>query len=500
MSEKEMTESKPDATAEMSEPEGAPDTGAMPVGGRPSLSALARAHRGPVTAAACGVAALAIAAGLALSGGPTPPTTPEATPEAQQAALTEEEDVAVSVPVTVEAEGWTDDSTPAIAHVTSSDGSVDYYHAVTASEAASGATVDLAPGDYQVSWVSPINADGSIYQVPEAQEITVVAQAPETSDGAAQAEATASDAAEPSGENQATDANEADDAQQGDSAPAEAAGVVTDKDAGVADGQAYGESTQGDLGDAPADGGTSAQQPAIDAPLAPVPADQVTTDQMQQVVDQIGEAVSKGDATLSGEAGQGVVSKAAENSQAASNVDHDAVNESVSGAAGRVEEAPSAEAPKTKQAQKPKSEPDATQERPKTWVAEQGHSEPTYSQIWVQDSAAWDETVVDQAAWDEPVYESQPVYDTKSYYLCTDGYRTESDADLYAHTKEVNMAGGNVNYSVEYENVQTGTKRVQTGTKHHDAVTHVVHHDATGHYENKQTGTRWVVDVPGHWE
>lgn len=499
MSEKEMTESKPDATAEMSEPEGAPDTGAMPVGGKPSLSALARAHRGPAIAVACGAAALAIAVGLALSGGPTPPATPGATPEARQAALTEEEDVAVSVPVTVEAEGWTDDSTPAIAHVTSSDGSVDYYHAVTASEAASGATVDLAPGDYRVSWVSPINADGSIYQVPEAQEITVVAQATETSDGAARAEA--SDAAEPSGENQATDANEADDAQQGDSAPAEPAGVVTDKDAGVADGQADAGTTQGDAAAQGVACDDSAQQPAIDAPLAPVPADQVTTDQMQQVVDQIGEAVSRGDATLSGEAGQGVVSKAAENSQAALNVDHDAVNVSVSGAAGRVEEAPSSEAPKTEQAQQPKSDPGTTQERPKVWVAEQGHSEPTYGQAWVQDSAAWDETVVDQAAWDEPIYENQPVYEEHSYLVCKlCGFETTNDGALTDHMYEHVMNGENPSSTTVTKKNQTGTKQVQTGTKHHDAVTHVVHHDATGHYENKQTGTRWVVDVPGHWE
>jgi hypothetical protein len=36
-----------------------------------------------------------------------------------------------------------------------------------------------------------------------------------------------------------------------------------------------------------------------------------------------------------------------------------------------------------------------------------------------------------------------------------------------------------------------------TKTIHHPAVTHT---EDRGHYENKVTGKKWVVDVPGHYE
>ncbi|WP_329739248.1 hypothetical protein [Enorma massiliensis] len=67
----------------------------------------------------------------------------------------------------IDAQGWTDGSSPFIAHITGEtiEGeAVDFYHAVWPD--GSTDTVELAAGAYEVTWTSAINADGSIYRVP----------------------------------------------------------------------------------------------------------------------------------------------------------------------------------------------------------------------------------------------------------------------------------------------------------------------------------------------
>lgn len=106
-----------------------------------------------------------------------------------------------------------------------------------------------------------------------------------------------------------------------------------------------------------------------------------------------------------------------------------------------------------------------------------GHYENTTTQQWVQDSAAWDETVVDQAAWDEQV-------DTgKGVLVCGMCHRTFNSArEVIEHIADDHDGYGNYWVEPVYQTV------------HHDAVTHVVHHDATGHYETVVTGQQWVQD------
>ena len=106
-----------------------------------------------------------------------------------------------------------------------------------------------------------------------------------------------------------------------------------------------------------------------------------------------------------------------------------------------------------------------------------GHYENTTTQQWVQDSAAWDETVVDQAAWDEQV-------DTgKGVAVCGMCHRTFNSArEVIEHIADDHDGYGNYWVEPVYQTV------------HHDAVTHVVHHDATGHYETVVTGQQWVQD------
>lgn len=85
----------------------------------------------------------------------------------------------ININVTAD-KGWDKDSTPAIAHIVSKDKSadVDFYHAVKADEkgGTGTSTVELAEGTYTVEFVSPLNKDGSAYEIYDTgkpQEIKV---------------------------------------------------------------------------------------------------------------------------------------------------------------------------------------------------------------------------------------------------------------------------------------------------------------------------------------
>ena len=146
------------------------------------------------------------------------------------------------------------------------------------------------------------------------------------------------------------------------------------------------------------------------------------------------------------------------------------------------------------------------------WVAvtKTVHHDAVTSQVWKEDSAAWDETVVTKAAWDEQVL-SQEAYDEQ--VLVSEAY----DEPVYAYVEVCNACGHafldpNEDVLVHMaagcwsswhgENRQVGTTHhdavystvhhdaVYT-TVHHDAETTVVHHDATGHYETVVTQAAW---------
>ena len=98
--------------------------------------------------------------------------------------------------------------------------------------------------------------------------------------------------------------------------------------------------------------------------------------------------------------------------------------------------------------------------------------------VWVQDSAAWDETVVDQAAWDEPVSVK-----TGTQYICHCGQIFNSYDEWVYHSGQMEAIGdqGPEGKGHGYTPKDTYTN----STIHHDAITHVVHHEATGHYEQR---------------
>lgn len=150
------------------------------------------------------------------------------------------------------------------------------------------------------------------------------------------------------------------------------------------------------------------------------------------------------------------------------------------------------------------------------WVAvtKTVHHDAVTSQVWKEDSAAWDETVVTKAAWDEQVlaqeaYDEQvlvseaydePVYEWVSVCnVC--GYQFplgSTGDDIMYHIFEFPGCGGGWHGvqvqtgSVHHEAVyQTVHHDAVYNTVHHEAETTVVHHEATGHYETVVTQAGW---------
>ena len=99
-------------------------------------------------------------------------------------------------------------------------------------------------------------------------------------------------------------------------------------------------------------------------------------------------------------------------------------------------------------------------------ISSNNKSQQNCTTIWVQDSAAWDETVVDKETWDEVVYDG-----TVARCPCGAEFALDDSLGHYNHDIETGHHGWET-----YE---------KTHTVHHDAVTHVVHHEAIGHNEQK---------------
>ena len=115
-----------------------------------------------------------------------------------------------------------------------------------------------------------------------------------------------------------------------------------------------------------------------------------------------------------------------------------------------------AEAPQEEKKEKAKKDAynkwQKERESHKKLVPEQGHYEDVYESVKVKD------------AWDEQVTKERKVVDREAYD------ETAEDGTVIHHDEESHM-------------------ETYTETIHHDAV-----------YENRKTGTRWVVDVPAHYE
>ena len=130
------------------------------------------------------------------------------------------------------------------------------------------------------------------------------------------------------------------------------------------------------------------------------------------------------------------------------------------------------------------------------------HHDATYKTVWVQDSAAWDETVITKAAWDEQVL-VQDAYDENK--LVQDAY----DEPVYAWVEVCNACGHKFldpNEDIN-EHMAAGCwsswhgEWMQVGTTHHDAVYQTVHHEATYQTVHHEAETTIVHhDATGHNE
>ena len=340
-------------------------------------------------AAAC-AAALAVA-GVAWAAAHQAQTPPADEPAGQEQAAQPEQ--RAEIELEARAEGWSGSSTPVIAHVKGR--GADFYHAMPANSAEK---VEVpAQGGYEVEWVSPVNADGSLYRAP----------------------------------------------------------------AKAAEAEAGGDKSS--------------------TGLELVPADQVTQADIDDVMDKISEAVSKGDSTLSGDAGRDLVDKAASNAANAPAADKSKVEEKAEGAKDSVSEQPAQSKPEqSSQPERPSQaaggssasagQPSAPSQpaAERKWVAD-------YEQVWVPNYV----TVTDQAAWDEQV----PVYGYSERSICnTCG--ADVTGNEAAHGEQHMLNGQNAGHHSEVVQTITGYSTV-----HHDAVTHV---EDQGHWETRESG--------GHWE
>ena len=213
---------------------------------------------------------------------------------------------------------------------------------------------------------------------------------------------------------------------------------------------------------------------ASTAPANEKAAEDVTQDDLNNVLDAVKKAVEKGDDTLKGDAGKDVVDKVAEAVKATGKVDESKVEEAKKDAetkasepsaganagqpaaptgsnsdngsnGGGADKAPASQPASTPSASQPSGNGGSSQpEHVHNWVAQT-------EQRWVQDSAAWDEQCP-----------------TGSYIQCSCGQRFDNQAQWSQHNKSLGFGQGH-SYSVQET----------YGT---------VHHDATGHYETVTTG------------
>lgn len=203
------------------------------------------------------------------------------------------------------------------------------------------------------------------------------------------------------------------------------------------------------------------------------PAGDVTQDDIDKVLDKVNEAVSKGDGTLTGDAGKDVVNKVTDNASKAPAADKEKVEEKKDAATDSAAKAEEKKADSVKPStgsnsalsksdSKPSSGSTSKPSHEHTWQA-QYRNEPVYTTETY--------TIVDQKAWDEQVRSG-------SHYLFSDGAVFYDDYQAANYQESKALSGTPVSYTLvddyktihheavthqETRQVQTGTKQVLTG-------------------------------------
>lgn len=348
-------------------------------------------------AAGCAAVLAAVVVGVCLWSN-QPATLPAGEGEGEALVTEAEEGAPQKVKVGYEGYEPAEGDTPVIAHVTgTTDGnrSVDYYHAVSGAQE----EVELVPGGYSVEYLPVLKAGGSL----------VTAK-----DGAVSA-------------------------------------IVED--------------------DAIASTSKTNEKAAED----------VTQDDLNNVLDAVKKAVEKGDDTLKGDAGKDVVDKVAEAVKATGKVDESKVEEAKKDAETKASEPssgidagqPAAPAgsgsdngsngggASTAPASQPSDTPSASQPSNNGGSSQPEHVhnwQAVTEQKWVSNNV-W---VQDSAAWDEQIYGQQ----TRS--ICN-GCGADITGNPWAHIEAAGRGSACNGYHSESYSVVINT----------------IHHDATGHYEDQ---------------
>lgn len=372
------------------------------------------------------------------------------------------------------AEDMTKDSTPLIVHLKGADEDtreVDTYHAITAQEIKDNkAQVEVVPGKYEISWITPINKDGSLYEVPAKKTVVLAGEDKQTWLAKSDAQDLATTQA-------VTDAATAKDNQQKTTdAATDAASTQASTDAATTLAASTGTKDT-----------TSFEGNEVSPELKKVDADKVSDKQKEEALKAIEEATKKGDETLSGDAGKKVVETAKENTlqQPSEKKKDGSKPEEAKQEEKKDEQKPEDKSESTKTETKDQTSSNTKAEKPASSQgnmnnSDKGNSKPKghYETVPVYETRPVYKTV--------PVYETKPVYDTVEYWVTSDGHRFNSEAALEAYAEDMAVNHGIIlSDSLETEYVQVGTKQVQVGTKQVQTGTQQV-----------QVGTKqvWVAD------
>lgn len=354
------------------------------------LSQWARSHK-PQAAAIAVAIVVAIVVAIAVASGAF--ATSEQQPEQQESRT-----VDVTLSVTAD-HGWDENSTPAIAHIEGDD--VDFYHAVTpdADGNKGTSTVELAEGDYTVSFVSPVNSDGSAFDIYDT------------------------------------------------GAPVD---ITVDADAKNA--------------------------PAVNCPMAQIPADKVTDDMLADIVNKTKDAIKKGDETLKGDAGTGILDKldgnVAKNPNASDKTKQEATDADKD---VDVNDKPAQTTPSAKNDGN-KADSNAGSQPSNNGSSNSGSasskpsqssqpSKPAHTHTWVNHTATRNVWV---SNWvDVPDYGTKQVV-VGNTFIFSDGYSTTDINAAEDHAAELAIAGKDCGYQTRpiYENqtVQIGSHKEDHGT------------------------------------
>lgn len=203
------------------------------------------------------------------------------------------------------------------------------------------------------------------------------------------------------------------------------------------------------------------------------PAGDVTQDDIDKVLDKVNDAISKGDGTLTGDAGKDVVNKVTDNASKAPAADKEKVEEKKDAATDSAAKAEEKRADSVKPSTGSNPALSKSDSKPSSGSASKPSHEHTWQAQYRNDPVyeTRTRTVVDQDAWDEQVLSG-------SHAVCSDGSVFYDNAALAAYCKKMAMAGTPVSYytvddytTVHHEavthqetyQVQTGTKQVLTG-------------------------------------